>query len=214
MMQSQNEQRKTPFNHFISLLVSKILLLISLNLLFILTSIPLFTLPISISSMQKVIQGMISGKEQPSVFKAYFSAFKTNFVQSSLFGIPLIGILFGIGYGAYFYYLNSDSILFVTMSILSILLFVLVYCVSLMGFQMITSVELSLKIIIKNSVILTFSNPKISLIGGVFSLGIVGLGIWFFPYSTPLLLLIIFSLSSYVSTFIAYPMIQKYIIKR
>ena len=214
MIQPLNEQRKTPINQFLSLFITKILLLITLNLLFILTCIPLFTIPASITSMQKVIQRVISPSDHPANMKVYFSTFKANFIQSSLFGIPIMILMMGIGYGVYFYYLNSDSILLLVLSIFSILLFLILYTASMIAYQMLPSVELSMKALIKNSFILTFSYPKTSLFGAIISLIIVGTGVWFFPYSTPLLLLIVFSFSSFVSTFIIYPLIQKHIIKR
>jgi len=100
------------------------------------------------------------------------------------------------------------------MSVFCLLLFIMVYAIAMNGFQMLTSVELSLKTLIKNAIILTLSSPKTTFIGALLSLGVVGTGIWFFPYSTPLLLLIVFSFSCFVSTFITFPLIQKYIIKR
>jgi uncharacterized membrane protein YesL len=214
MNPSPNEPRKTPFNRFLSLLITKILVLIGLNLLFIVTSIPLLTIPASIASMQKVLQQILSGEDQPSVIRAYLSAFKKNFMKASLLGIPVSLIMAGLGYGATFYYLNSTSVWLLWMSVFCVLLILLIDSVALVAFQMVTSVTLPLKILIKNAFILTFSYPKIVLSGAILALGIVGAGVWFFPYSTPLLLLIIFSSSSFVATFITYPLIQKHIIKR
>jgi len=164
--------------------------------------------------MQKVIHGILSEKEQPSVFKAYFTAFKTDFLKSTILGIPFILILVGLGYASYYYYMNSTSVFFLGLSVFCILLLLLVYSVALMAFQMIPSVDLPIKSIVKNALILNFSFPMVSLICAIGSLAIVITGLWFFPYSTPLLLLIVFSFSSYFVSFIVYPVIQKNIIKR
>lgn len=74
--------------------------LIILNLLFIFTSIPIFTIGDSFTALYAVMF-KIYRKEDPSIFKEYFKAFKTNFKQSTLIWIPLMFIIALLGADVY-----------------------------------------------------------------------------------------------------------------
>jgi uncharacterized membrane protein YesL len=213
MTQHDIGQRKTPFNQFVYTFFSKILRMIMVNILFLLTSIPLFTIPSSYAAMQKVMIGIVTEKENPSIFKDYFKAFQKNFIISTLFGWISLVILSGLSYGVYFYYVNSESILFLVFSFFCMLLFFIIYAISMYGYQMMVSVQLSFKDLIKNSVILTLSYPLITLVSSLGSFLILLFGIGYFPYTVPLVLLILFSFSCYFSTFISFSVIQKNIIQ-
>jgi uncharacterized membrane protein YesL len=207
----QNEQRRTPIGLFFYLLISKLLLFIILNLLFILTSIPLFTLPQSIYSLNKSVSYILSGGEE-SIIKVYFRSFRTDIFQSFVIGLLAIIILSGLGYAAFFYYLNSERWYYLFFFFLLVLLFIISYSIFMYSYLMLVSVKLPLKTILKNAIILTFSFPKETIFGSVGSLSILVLGAMYFPYSTPLLLLLIFSFSCFVSSFCCLSLIQKNII--
>lgn len=72
--------------------LSMIANLIILNLLFILTSIPIFTIGDSFCALYAVLFKILR-KEDPSLGKEYFKAFKANFKQSTLIWIPLMIII-------------------------------------------------------------------------------------------------------------------------
>lgn len=213
MTQQDSGQRKTPFNQFIYTFFTKILRIIMVNILFLLTSIPLFTIPSSYAAMQKVVIGIVTEKDNPSIFKDYFQAFRNNFIVSTLFGWISLIILSGLSYGVYFYYVNSESILFLVFSFFCMLLFFIIYAISMYGYLMMVSVQLSFKDLVKNSIILTLSYPLITLVSSLGSFLILMLGIGYFPYTVPLVLLVLFSFSCYFFTFISYAVIQKNIIQ-
>jgi hypothetical protein len=209
----QNEQRRTPIGLFIYLLISKLLLFILLNLLFVLTSIPLFTLPQSIYSLNKSISYILSGGEE-SIIKVYFKAFKMDVLYSFCVGLLSIIILSGLGYAAFFYYLNSEQWYYLFLFFLLVILFLISYSIFMYSYLMLISVKLPLKSILKNAIILTFSFPKESIVGTVGSLSVLVLGSLYFPYSTPFLLLLVFSISCFISSFFCLSVIQKNIILR
>jgi len=208
----QNEQGKPPLACFFSLLISKLLSLIIVNLLFILTSVPLFTISQSIAAMNKTMQHILSGGEE-SILKVYFRTFKTEFLPSFGIGALSILLLSGLAYGSYIYYLNNDRWSYVFFFFLLVLLFILAYSILMWAYMMKVAVKLSLKSVLKNAIILTFSYPKQTIFGSIGSLIIVVAGVFWFPYSTPLLLLIVFSFACFVSTFSCFQVIQRDIIK-
>lgn len=207
-----NGQGKTPVGLFLFLLITKILPLIEINLLFILTSLPVLTFPPSLAAMNKTMQHLLTGGEE-SIWKVYFRAFKTEFLASFGIGALSILLLSGLAYGAYFYYLNNDTWIYVFFFFFLVLLFILSYSILMWAYLMKVSVKLPLKSVLKNAIILTFSYPKQTLFGSIGSLSVLIAGVFWFPYSTPLLLLIVFSFAVFLSTFSCFPVIQREIIQ-
>ncbi len=65
--------------------------LLVLNLLFLLTSIPLVTVGTSLTALYTVVF-RIGTQEEGSVVRAYFSAFKSNFKNSTVIGLILVAV--------------------------------------------------------------------------------------------------------------------------
>ncbi|MEH7386938.1 DUF624 domain-containing protein, partial [Bacillus sp. JJ1521] len=65
-----------------------------INLLWLISSLPIFTIPASTSAMLGVIKDLLEGKE-PSLAKVFFSHFKKYFKKSSMIGLLqfLIGVV-------------------------------------------------------------------------------------------------------------------------
>ena len=95
---SEEEQAKAKFNLFTT--VDRFGDLFYLNLLFILTSIPIITIGASVTAMYAVTLKMVKNEEGP-VSKEYFKAFKQNFKQSTICWIILviIGTIIYFEYG-------------------------------------------------------------------------------------------------------------------
>jgi len=212
MISNQNEPRKTPIALFFYLLISKILPFILLNLLFIFTSLPLITFPQSLYALHKSMQYLLSEGKEP-VYKIYFRAFKTDVIPSFAIGILSILMLSGIGYGAFLYYLNGDQWIYLFFFILLCVLFIIVYAMIMWVYMMLVMVKLPLKLILKNAIILTFSYPKQTLFGSLGSFTVIVLGVFYFPYSTPILLLILFAFACFIAHFSCDSVIQKHIIR-
>lgn len=64
--------------------------IIFLNLLFVITSIPLFTIGTALSAMYTVTMKMIRG-EEPGIIREYFRAFKRNFRMATICWVAMAG---------------------------------------------------------------------------------------------------------------------------
>lgn len=128
--------------------------LMMLNLMVILTSLPIFTLGASISSMYSLTI-KYAKKEDDSVFKAYFKAFKQNFKQATIIWIP--NMLIGIALGAAAYYLSSSDTGAFLWIILAVLAFL--FClVSSMIYPMLGRYNNTTVAIIFNSINISIRN--------------------------------------------------------
>lgn len=95
--------------------------LMMLNLMVIFTSLPIFTIGASVSAMYNLTI-KYAKKEDDSVFRAYFKAFKQNFKQATIIWIP--NMLIGIALGAAAYYLSSSetgAFLWIVLAVLAFL---------------------------------------------------------------------------------------------
>lgn len=128
--------------------------LMMLNLMVILTSLPIFTLGASISSMYSLTI-KYAKKEDDSVFKAYYKAFKQNFKQATIIWIP--NMLIGIALGAAAYYLSSSDTGAFLWIILAVLAFL--FClVSSMIYPMLGRYNNTTVAIIFNSINISIRN--------------------------------------------------------
>jgi Predicted integral membrane protein len=95
---NDEEQAKTKFNLFTT--VDRFGDLFFLNILFVLTSIPIITMGASIAAMYSVVLKMAKNEEGP-VSREYFGAFKKNFKQSTICWIIIliIGVIVYLEYG-------------------------------------------------------------------------------------------------------------------
>ncbi len=207
------QQRRSPLSQFLGLLITKSLHLILINLLFVLTSLPLITLPLTMAALTKTTQGIVNGKDQALV-QVYFKTMKQDLARNLLLGYSSMFLLFVNLYGCYFYFLNATTFLYLFFTYLLIVLFVLLYSVIINSYQMFVAVDLPITAILKNAIILVFQKPRQVLFASIGSLLILIVSLYFFPYSTPILLVLSFSLASYIATFSLYPFIQTMIVKQ
>lgn len=149
-----------PFWRFMGLLAD----LIILNILFVICSIPIFTIGASTTALYTVTLKLVR-KQEGYVASTFFKAFKSNFKQSTI--IWLIMLVIGIALGLDFYILN---ILEVPGEVVVnyILLFVLfIYIMALCYvFPLQSKFENPIKQTLKNSILLAIAHliPKTLLI--------------------------------------------------
>lgn len=130
--------------------------LMYLNLLFLLFSIPLFTMGASLTAMYSVMFKMLHG-DDPFIGKSFVRAFKDNFRQSTLIWIPLIiyELLFISGTHVTLVYL--DPVYQPLQYPLTIALFIII-CISNYTFPQIALFDQKNIVTIKNAVLLAISN--------------------------------------------------------
>lgn len=140
----------SPFMRLMTLVAN----LIILNMLWLLTSLPLVTMGASTSAMYYVAF-KYAGKQDDSVIKPYFRAFKENFKQATLLWIPhsLIGLMLA----AELFYLSRSETATIWWIIFGILT-ALYLLISAMLYPMLARYENTTRSIIINSINLTFRN--------------------------------------------------------
>lgn len=131
--------------------------LVILNMLFILTSIPLVTIGASLTSLNTSWQRILHGKDQQIIWN-YFRIFKENFSKSTIlsFGIVFLGIVFWLDFQLIIQHTG-----FVKLGGLFILTpFITTWMiVTLISFVYVGRYEDSIKQCLKNSILLALENP-------------------------------------------------------
>lgn len=182
------------------------------NFLFLLTSIPIFTIGASALTLQKIIIDLFDGKKV-AVLKTYFPLFKSNFKNGmKIFAIflPIFAIL---SFASYFYILNVQSnSFFVVLSLLALLTIAVLVGVLTYLFAIIVKVDIKFTHAMKNAFVLYFGFPLRSLLTTTLTILLIGVFIFYLPYTLPLYLLLTFSFTSMVSTVIVLPMIEEHLI--
>lgn len=180
---------KTGFRRFFFLLATHPWKLIGLNLLFVLFSLPLVTLPAALCGMNRVCIRLVR-EGVTSVFSDFFEEFK-----SSLFKSLLFGVLFGA--------MLLDSCIFLNISrgvatpaassvFLGIALF-LFFAADLLAqycFVLCAMLPLKNRDIFKNAVCLIALEKRASLFSLAVTLSMQAALVLFFPYTLPILLFI------------------------
>lgn len=201
-------EKKTGFAWFLDIISREFWGILQINLLFLLYSIPIFTVGASFGAMNTLLIRMV--KDVPvDVFSDFKDAFLENFKQSTL--VCLVqGLVLGIlGLNVYFYW--GKSLVLVSMVWLSIGFFMLLSCY--LG-PMMVSVKLKWWQIFANSMILAVVHLKSSLIL-LFFWGVSGLGfLWYFPYTIFLPFLGGIAFCNFVNCFLCYDGIVRYCQKK
>jgi len=197
---------------FVRLCFEKLFSLIILNLLFVLSCVPVLTIPAAIAALTSACQASLMDDKQ--IYRKFWKSFRANFLQS----LP-IGAVFVIGpmavlYGCLVYYqLSQGEGASVILSFFCFICIYLLFSIGVFAFQMLARVELKTKAIVKNAVYLTFQYPKLVL-GWILLAFVINMAGWgLFPYSFPWLLLLGASLPCFAATRGVLPVINTTIVK-
>ncbi len=185
--------------------------LILVNMLFIITCIPIITIGASLSALYRVIFS-IHCKEDVAVLRTYFGTFRSSFKQSTILWIPSALALFFFLYEIYLLFFELDPKYGLFQIPVWIMIF-LVLSIHIYSFPMIGLYEQPLKQTIKNSIILAITNLPVTI-----STIVVKGGIIFFclAFPTPgvvvgsLYILVGFALSSFITGFFLKRIFEKY----
>ena len=144
--------------------------LIIVNLLFLLTSLPVITIGASITSLYRITIAILAG-DNPSVWKDYLKCFKDNFVKATLLELLYAGLtaffLFEIfivnnmldsqyywaQYPAYFFLLT-------------------IFASSVYAFPLLAWFEESFKQLLKNSLLIAVTNLPVTIMVAAFTAGL------------------------------------------
>ena len=127
-----------------------------INVLFIFTSIPLFTIGAGITAMYSTIFKWTRG-EDPAITKTYFATFKENFKQATQVWIPFLIFIISLSVSLYFTHNNLDESYKFMQYPISIALFLLI-CIINYIFPQIAIFKQKSSIIIRNACLLALAN--------------------------------------------------------
>ena len=143
---------------FVRLCFEKLLPLMVLNLLFLLTCLPVLTAPAGWTALCRACQSLLLEENQP--YRRFLNSFRANFLPS----LPL-GLLFFAGpaailYGGWFYFrLTEGAGVGAVLACFCLIGSYLLWCIGALAFQMQARVELKLPALLKNAICLTFRCP-------------------------------------------------------
>lgn len=153
--------------------LSKIFDLMVLNLLFILSCVPVVTVGASLSALYYVCLKMLRG-EDPYIWKNYWKSFRENFKQSTI--IWLLSLAAFAFLGMDFYIINSqDTALFAVIRVALWIISLILVSMFLYAFPVISHFKCTLKQVIRNAGLMAIGHLPYTfllllLFGGIFFL--------------------------------------------
>ena len=188
-------------------IVTKVFDLMGLNLLFILTCIPIITIGASLSALYSVTLKMADADRDYFVVRDYFKSFKRNFIQGSiLFGILLtILSLFFLAILVINQFGTPDTIV----SFMVLFLVTMVVLVTLYLFPLLAYYDNKTVVILKNAIIMAYQQMAKSIL-----MFIIGLVIAVLPLININLgfiwIILAFSLTAYLQSLILIRIFKSY----
>ncbi|OON97742.1 MAG: hypothetical protein ATN31_01405 [Candidatus Epulonipiscioides saccharophilum] len=195
-------------------LINKILIgfgeIVLLNILFILTSIPIITAGASLTALYSCSLKTIKGQHKTSIIKTYFASFKLNFIQSSTAWISILicatillcNLRFTI-------YLDLKPLLYMTVFTMILILMLSIYI-----FPVIATFENSLLNLAKNSLIFIITNLPTTfllIIISVFPISLTYIDTALLPLYSFCWFFFGFALTAYINSFFLYRIFKRYL---
>jgi uncharacterized membrane protein YesL len=209
----KNDPQKKGISLFFQLFIARFWDILKLNILFIIYSIPIITIGPAFGAMTAITMSMVQNKHI-FIFSDFHEEFKANWKQSLTCGFISCIVFIFLNISLLFYFkLAQNNTLFYIVLFFSIFITVLFGLAWLYIYPLLTTVCLSLQDIFKNAILLSIVCFKNSLLGALIYGTILGLNVFLFPLSLPLILILTFSLLSFISSFSTWSGIKKYIIK-
>ncbi|MEG0570734.1 MAG: DUF624 domain-containing protein [Oscillospiraceae bacterium] len=215
---NKDEPQKKRFFYFFELYFRKFWGLIKLNLLFVLTSLPIVTIGASLSAMSYILRNY--NDEKPIFLWAdYMKSFKQNFKVSTIVWLIDVVLIFLLVQSYFFYSAAVETSWFYYIPLAFIMFFGIVVIFSnFYIYLLIASVNLKLKGLIKNAVYLSFLGVKTNVITliifSAFAIAIFYFGVLFLPFLPfALVLLPVFSTIGFIIVYNSFQYIYKFIAK-
>lgn len=210
---SKDTPEKTGLALFLETLVREFWNLIKLNFLFLLFSIPIITIPAAFGALTNVSM-KLARQQHIFVFSDFKDSFKKNWKQSSIIGVIFL-FLFSMITISLIFYSNASS----TNKILYVPFFICIFINLIISFSFIytfpllTTVNLSLKDILKNSLFLSILSFKNTIITLFLVLFILLISVLLLPFTFFIILTLSFSLIAFINSFFSWPGINEYVIQ-
>jgi len=202
---------------YLEILWREFFTLVGLNLLFIVTCLPIITIPASITAMSQITVTMVRDKNH-FLFSDYFRAFKRDFWRSLMAGLIFFVLIVVFAFSTYFYYNmgqnlsegNGGAFLVMILAAVSACMALITIMSASVFFPMLAMVELNTKALMKNSLVLVGSSFKKSIYLFLSILFLeVFLGIGLLPQSVFYIGAIMFSLLNLITSYLFVPVIEE-----
>ena len=214
---AKDRLNKSRFKMFFEILSTRIWKLFSLNFLYVIFCIPIITIGPATAGITKVLKNYSIDKNA-YVWSDFISTFKKNFLKTFILGLFDLIAYAGVATGCYIYPKMSEASgnkLFYVLFVLTLSVAVTFTIMNFYMYLMIVSTDLSMKNIIKNSLVLTFLAPKQNLLS-LFLMVIISAIFLLLPlWNLQFLFLMLFVPATFIVFIICYncyPVIQKYVI--
>lgn len=135
--------------------------LLYVNVLFLFSSLPVFTLGASITSLYRITIAILAG-DNPSVFKDYFRCFKENFLRSTGLLLLYTGAAAFFGFEIYMVrtMMDADS---QWVAIPAVFFLVIIAAMSFYSFPLVAWFDETFKQLLKNSILLAITNLPVTI---------------------------------------------------
>lgn len=206
--------RKRGFVGYMDMLWREFFELLKLNLLFVLSCVPIITIPAALTAMHRITSVMVRD-ENHFLWPDYWKAFRRDFWKSLGGGAAIAAVMALFVLSTVFYYnLMQVNKVFVLLAGFAACVVLLTLCVSFYFFPMLAMVDLPLGALLKNSMALVFGNIGKTLLALLLFVLLIGLGVWLLPYSFIFAALIMFSFVASITTYLTYPAIEVRVMRR
>lgn len=188
--------------------------LLKLNLLFVLSCVPIITIPAALTAMHRITSVMVRD-ENHFLWPDYWKAFRRDFWKSLGGGAAIAAVMALFVLSTVFYYnLMQVNKVFVLLAGFAACVVLLTLCVSFYFFPMLAMVDLPLGALLKNSMALVFGNIGKTILALLLFVLLIGLGVGLLPYSFIFAALIMFSFVASITTYLTYPAIEARVMRR
>ncbi len=196
--------KKEGFALFLDILYREFWPMVGLNLLFLLSCLPVVTIGAANAAMHTLLMRMVRDKPV-DVAHDFRYAFKENFKGGTGIFVIQVVVIWALMVNFHFYGTMNPYIQSATQVFGVLLIFVNLYLMPVL-----VSVEIPLLHVVKNSFFLVFLNLKYTLPLGILTLLVYFLNIWFIPYSILPNLLFGIVFLNFITCFCCYYGIEKY----
>lgn len=193
----------------------KLIYVLALNIIFIITSIPIVTMGAGMAAMNTVFLKIINERDF-SVLKDYFASFKVNFIKATI--LWLIGLVIGfILYVDIVYWVKygiDDGVYGYVMLVVSILAGIFLVLMLHTAFPLVSRFDMSIKDLLINTFLITVKNILYTIEALIFTVLIVGTSIYMILTGRLLIMIymlfICFGLNGLVQSYIFRRVLNKY----
>ncbi|MDR2931648.1 MAG: YesL family protein [Oscillospiraceae bacterium] len=206
----KDEPKQSHFVHFFVLVQRKFWKLIQLNLLFVLFCIPIVTIGPAVAGMTYVLRNYAN--ERPVfLFSDFWDAFKSNLKQSLIYELIFAAVAVPLYVAWQFYFLNaSEHAWMYAAAALVLILAVIFIFANFYIFLMIVTLDLPLKAIIKNGLIMSAICFKSNIFTLIF-VAVTMFALWYVYFLGYLIYLLIgFAFIGFIIVYNSYRGVQKY----